>query len=69
MLPSTTHPTTITRFQISIDTSQDALNLSHQSFETVRMISNNIFLDKPKQYQSSLSPNAGLPYNKSQPRL
>ena len=26
MLPSTTHPTTITRFEISLDTSQDAFN-------------------------------------------
>ena len=52
MLPSTTHPTTITRFQISLDTSQDAFNLGHQSFKTVGMISNNNFLDKPKQYQS-----------------
>ena len=69
MLPSTTHPTTIIRFQISLDTSQDAFNLGHQSFKTVRMISNNNFLDKPKQYQSSLSPNVCLPYNKSQPRL
>ena len=69
MLPSTTHPTTITRFQISLDTSQDAFNLGHQSFKTVRMMSNNNFLDKPKQYQSSLSPNVCLPYNKSQPRL
>ena len=69
MLPSTTHPTTITRFQLSLDTSQDAFNLGHQSFKTVRMISNNNFLDKPKQYQSSLSPNACLPYNKGQPRL
>ena len=58
MLSSTTHPTTITRF-----------NLGRQSFKTVRMISNNNFLDKPKQYQSSLSPNVCLPYNKSQPRL
>lgn len=69
MLPCTTHPTTITRFQISLDTSQDAFNLSHWSFKTVRMISNNNFFDKPKQYQSSLSPNVCLPYNKSQPRL
>ena len=69
MLPSTTHPTTITRFQISLDTSQDAFNLGHQSFKTVRMISNNNFLDKLKQYQNSLSPNVCLPYNKSQPRL
>ena len=68
MLPSTTYPTTITRFQISLDTSQDAFNLGHQSFKTVRMISKNNFLDKPKQYQSSLSPNVCLPYNKSQPR-
>ena len=68
MLPSTTHPTTITGFQISLDTSQDAFNSGHQSFKTVRMISNN-FLDKPKQYQSSLSPNVCLPYNKSQPQL
>ena len=29
ILPSTTHPTTITRLQISLDTSQGALNLSH----------------------------------------
>ena len=29
MLPRTTHPTTITRFEISLDTSQDPFNLSH----------------------------------------
>lgn len=68
MLPSTTHPTMITRFQISLDTSQDAFNLSHYSFKTVRMISKNNFFDKLKQYQSSLSPNVCLPYNKNQPR-
>ena len=44
-------------------------SLSHQSFKTERMISNNNFFDKPKQYQSSLSPNVCLPHNKSQPQL
>ena len=42
MLPSTTHPTTITRFQVSLDTSQNAfkfrstvlLNLGHLSSAT-----------------------------------
>ena len=34
MLSSTTHPTTITRLQISLDTSQNAFNLSHQSFKS-----------------------------------
>ena len=67
MLPSTTHSTTITRFQVSLDTSQNDFSLGHQSFKTVRMISNNNFLDKPKQYQSSPSPNVCLPYSKRQP--
>ena len=42
MLPSTTRPTTINRFQMSLDSLKDAFNLSHQLFKTVRMISNNI---------------------------
>ena len=38
------HPTTITRFKILLDTSQDPFNLSHWSFKTVRMISNKKYL-------------------------
>ena len=45
MLQSTTHPTTIPRFKISLDTSQDCGNDKQQ-----------YFFDKPKQYQSLLSP-------------
>ena len=49
MLQSTTHPTTITRFEISLDTSQDPFNLSHYSFKIVGMITNDNFFEKPKQ--------------------
>ena len=69
IIPSTTHPTTITRFQISLDSSLDTFNLGHWSFKTVRMISNNNLFGQTETISKFTSPNVCLHYNKSQPRF